>query len=190
MKTQKDLINEYVDLISKEVWKNDPKMVDYVRKNIGYMVQLTNGDYIEIEKPRIEKNFCFGYMHDNESYNEAEKMSAYAKQSVDYFMEQNLSDLYKMVDLLKTEDVYTYLHYYNCPADSKIKGFRVFRYYADYYYLSDTEKAKYTKLDDADKQLIIDGYNQVIKDFEKRLERYLKKYGLSKIHTWTYWSEA
>jgi hypothetical protein len=27
-------------------------------------------------------------------------------------------------------------------------------------------------------------------EFEKRLNTYLKRYGTSKIHTWTYWADA
>ena len=45
---------------------------------------------------------------------------------------------------------------------------------------------KLRKLDKEDIQLIIDGLEIVLKNFEKRLDTYLKKYGLSKIQTWTY----
>jgi hypothetical protein len=37
------------------------------------------------------------------------------------------------------------------------------------------------------KSRIIEGYEQVFADFVKRLQSYLKRYGLTKLDTWTYW---
>lgn len=46
------------------------------------------------------------------------------------------------------------------------------------------EKVK--KLDTDDIQRIIDGLQEVRKSFDKRLNTYLKRYGLSKINAWSY----
>lgn len=126
-KSQKQLIEEYMIHIQAEVYKGE-KMLDFVRKNIGYIVQLSNGDLIEIEKPRIETHFCFGYDdYGARDYENAKEMQRYAKTNTDYFMEENLEKLNEMVELLETENVYVDYHYYNAPKDSKLKSIRVFK---------------------------------------------------------------
>lgn len=49
--TQAELIERYMDIICNEVWTSD-NMRNYARKNIGYIVELENGDIMDIEKPR------------------------------------------------------------------------------------------------------------------------------------------
>ena len=39
-----------------------------------------------------------------------------------------------------------------------------------------------------ERQTVLSAYKQIREDFEKRLNTYLKRYGLSKIDTWTYWA--
>ena len=47
-------------------------------------------------------------------------------------------------------------------------------------------KTKLIEIGEADIQAIIDGLEVVKKQFEKRLNTYLKRYGLSKLNVWTY----
>ena len=46
------------------------------------------------------------------------------------------------------------------------------------------------KLNPEDIDRIIEGYKEVIKNFDKRLKTYLKKYGLSKVKAWSYLSDC
>ena len=57
MKNQKELKEKYMNIIKTEVWQNDEHMQEYARKECEYVVELSNGNIIDIEKPRIEKNF-------------------------------------------------------------------------------------------------------------------------------------
>jgi hypothetical protein len=41
-----------------------------------------------------------------------------------------------------------------------------------------------------DRQAILAGLKREREKFEKRLQTYLKRYGVSKIRTWTYWADA
>jgi len=41
-----------------------------------------------------------------------------------------------------------------------------------------------------ERKAIIKGLRWGRAQFEKRLNTYLKRYGVSKIHTWTYWADA
>ena len=61
MKNQKELKEKYMNIIKTEVWQNSERMQEYARKECEYVVELSNGNIIDIEKPRIEKKFLFRY---------------------------------------------------------------------------------------------------------------------------------
>ena len=74
--------------------ETDTKMVDYCTKNAAYIVELNNGTYYVIDKPSIEKDFCYGYgycgVSTEEDYQGAASMAAHAKTSTDYFIDKIL----------------------------------------------------------------------------------------------------
>lgn len=189
MTTQQERKQLFRHILSTDVWKNDTRMVDYCVKNAAHIVELQNGDIVAIDRPRIEKDFCFGYSlnkYDTEDFDQAQEASAQAKKSTDYFMHKNLKGLDNMVALLEGKkasrfDFYIGILYIGQPADSKLKQV-VQRDKWD-------EHAGYTLMSDADRAAMLDGYKQVRADFVKRLQAYLKRYGLSKVHTWTYWRD-
>jgi hypothetical protein len=39
-------------------------------------------------------------------------------------------------------------------------------------------------------QLILDAYKEAAQAHEKKVNTYLKKYGTSKVNSWTYWRDA
>ena len=49
---------------------------------------------------------------------------------------------------------------------------------------------KYTLCADEECALILSGLKYGRMMLEKRLDSYLKKYGVKKLHTWTYWADA
>ena len=59
MMNQKELKEKYMNIIKAEVWQNDEHMQEYARKECEYVVELSNGNIIDIDKPRIEKKFLF-----------------------------------------------------------------------------------------------------------------------------------
>ena len=59
MKDQKTLKALYMDIISNEVWPKSPDMIKYADKKAAWIVEINNGDIVEIEKPSIDKDFCF-----------------------------------------------------------------------------------------------------------------------------------
>ena len=58
--------------------------------------------------------------------------------------------------------------------------------YRDYY---QAEPENGTLLTPEEIERVKAGYQEVRQQFVKRLNTYLKKYGLSKLHTWTYLSD-
>lgn len=181
----------YSEILDKEVWNGNQKMVSFCLKEAAYIVELENGDIVVIEKPRIETRFCFGYSdsrYDTEDYDRANNMADYAKRSQEYFIEENMSDIDRMIAQLEGTESHSFeyrlrVKYTNSPADSKLKSL-------DAYYWHDEHAKQFPEISDADRQRVIDGYKVVRADFEKRLNTYLKRYGMSKVKTWSYWQDA
>lgn len=191
MSNQKELKQRYAEILAADVWHNDQKMVDYCVKKTGYIVELENGDIIAIEKPSIEKNFCFGYSdsrYDTEDYDRANAMADHASKSQEYFLEQNLKGINEIIAQLEGNgkyswDYYIRIPYSGQPKESKLKALHTFQDWEE-------QSKKYQKLEGINRQRVIEGYKAVKADFEKRLNTYLKRYGLSKINTWSYWQDA
>lgn len=182
---QKELKEAYRQYVS-EYWK-DEKMIDHCMKTAAYIVELENGDITEIDKPSIETHFCFGYGMNGVSsegdYEEAAETMRAAEKSTEYFISENMRGLNDYIETLKDESIraYKYVHYCgNCNIH--LKGIGFYRYYeTPASNLKDCQE-----LTDNERKVLIAGYEEVKKSFQKRLDTYLKKYGLSKLHTWTY----
>lgn len=175
-------------------WKNDAGMMKHFRTTTAAVVELENGDLIPIDKPRIETKFCFGYglygRSTEEEYNDAENMRQHAETSQEYFIKENLKGIEETIKELKDDsfEVYTALAYIGQAEGTKTKSYHITRlcnnpeynpaWWANYKEL--------TKMTTADRERLIKAYEEVKQDFIKRLNTYLKRYGLSKLDTWTY----
>ena len=182
---QAELKALYKELISK-YWK-DPKMIDHCIKNNAYIVPLENGDIYDIDKPSIETDFCFGYGMNGVSYEgdyeEASEAMHTAERDTDYFISENMKHLDGYIEALKDKDirVFKYVHYCG-DCDSRLKDIGFYRYYQE----PATNLKDCHELTETEREAVLAGYEEVKRQFKKRLDTYLKKYGLSKLHTWTY----
>ena len=189
--TQKELKSEYERILASEVWSRSPHMVEHCLKNAAHIVELTDGSIVVIEKPSIKKDFCFGYRdsrYDTEEYDEANAAAAHARSSTDYFLSENLAAIDEVINHLegKTRDSWEYhicIPYNGQAANSKLKRIREF-------YWHDEIGQKYPKLEGENRTRVLEGYKAVRASFEKRLHSYLKRYGLSKVNSWSYWVDA
>ena len=197
MRTQKELKEKYMNIIKTEVWQDSERMQEYARKQCDYVVELSNGKIIDIEKPRIKKDFCFGMgmyaTYTQEEFEAAEDLAENARTNVEYFINENMKQITEKIGYLKEaldgkKEVYTYVHYSGQPDNSELVTYSCVG-------LSDNPKwAPYrwgnlkavNKLSSDDIQALIDGLEEVGKKFMKRLNTYLKKYGLEKLNVWTY----
>lgn len=186
--------NELKEIYKKDMatyWRKrngepDQKMIDYCVKKVAYIVELADGDYYVIDKPSIEKDFCFGYgycgISTEEDYQGAAGMAAHARTSTDYFIKQNMEPLDRWThDLqdLGTWNVYKRTNYIKQPESCKLVNLR-FEHEWDHH--PDDGK----ELTANEIAAVITGYEEVKKQFKKRLDTYLKRYGLTKINSWTY----
>lgn len=182
-------LKKTLEKIVSEYWK-DPKMVKYCMKSTAYIVELSDGDIYTIDKPSIETHFCFGYGYSGvsteEDYKNANDAMHYADTHEDYFISENMKQIDGYIDSLKDESlrIYKYIHYCG-ECDKRYKDICFIRYYESP--ASNLKDCKEITSDE--RQALIAGYEEVKKQFRKRLDTYLKKYGLSKLHTWTYLSD-
>lgn len=184
---QAELKQEYLDIIRAEVWK-DQRMLDHCAGKVAHIVRLSNGDILVIEKETIEKDFCFGYSdsrYNTDDYDRANNMAAHAKSSEEYFISENMEGINRKIALLDGSERTRYkyslrVQYYGQPENSKLKCLDTFDPY-------DGKEVK--EISAEDRALILAGYRIAREDFVKRLNQYLKRYGLSKVHSWSYWQD-
>ena len=186
----KDLQEKFKNCI-EDAWKTE-KMQEYCMKKAENLIELDNGEIIEIEKPNIHKDFCFGYgycgISSDEEENGAEEMVDYARHNQEYFKQENLKEIKKTIEDLKKADCIIIAPKY--MGQSKENALRYWRILDDYNYMNYTKG--YLKIEDSrmlsqlEIENLIKGYEQVKEQFVKRIDTYLKKYGTSKVNAWSY----
>ena len=184
---QQELREQYRQHLAAVVWQKQPKMVDYCLTECAQIVELHNG-ILTISKPRIEKDFCFGYSDsavDTTDYDRANSMVDHALNSREYFMRENLRNLNSVLDSLQDTSCtsYTQPQYNRTENDPLLRRLVVLEPWQ-------TVNPNMEKITEADRAALVAGYEQVKADFTKRLNTYLKRYGLSKINAWSYWRDA
>lgn len=170
-----------------KVWNGNQRMIDYCVKKAQVVVKTEKGYFIEIGKPSIKKHFCFG--ESGYDFNEAQECAHVARTSTDYFMEENLEELNKAIADLKNPDKKCYA----TPSyeGSAIRHLAVIEpYRIGYWYAYEQKNGLMEELTDLDREALLGAYMKVREAFCKRLATYLKKYGLSKVRSWTYWRDA
>ena len=154
---------------------------DYQRKHSAGAVKLPEG-YIVIDKPRIENKFCF---HDEgPDYEFYKTLMKDENKLRNYFLSENLEDFDENLKYLRddSEPVYAIPAGWNGLAKYVTR-----RYSWDF---SDCVSEQRRQMTKEERSQVI-ALTQYVRDaFEKRLQAYLKKYGTSKLHTWTYWADA
>ncbi len=197
MKNQKELKEKYMEVIRKEVWIDSEHMQEFARKECAYVVELSNGNIISLEKPKIQKDFCFGMgmyaTYTQEEFERAEGLAEKARTSVNYFIQKNMEQVTDKIKYLKEclkreKECYTFTQYSGQPDKSILKSYNTVRICdnPEYCFGRWSSCKDIEKLDNDNIQAIINGLEEVGKVFMKRLNTYLKKYGLEKLNVWTY----
>lgn len=162
---------------------------EYNAKDVaGYMV-TADGKIITTKKPRIQTSFWFG----ESGYNFQEKVELASKASRDreYFKQKNIANS-KLA--LKQANIEAALDGQGKFFLFKIWGNQPF--YSVTYFAEDRMLDSYSKslLSTAEREMTraeLEAYKELIeaaiKRFDRRLNTYLKRYGLSKCSYDTYW---
>ena len=201
------LRNEY-----SKIWKDSDRMTDYcTNKTFNYAV-LPDGLIIPIEKQSIETRFCFG--ESGFDYDAAADMVRHARTSQDYFRRENMEKFRSLIDdLIKAREIGTgypdwilTIHvrpYTGQPDDCKIAsiGFERLTTILDWndgsaYNYELTGKifdnyGRETRIATVEEiNIILEKVKEAATAHEKKVNSYLKRYGLSKVDSWTYWRDA
>lgn len=185
---------------TKAGW-DSPHMADYCIGKAAEVAKLRNGMLVPIEKESIETHFCFG--ESGYDYDEAQEMAHHAATSEDYFMEENMKKHRRTMEELDKHGVSVMAVLFpEYGKDNKVCGL-------DFCRITDCldavggsaflEDLKGRELDfggftgyvctDDDVLLIKAALDRATKAHERKLRAYLKRYGMSKVHAWTYWRD-
>ena len=169
----------------------------YEAKNYEYALKFDN-NFLCFDKPRIKTSFCFGYglngvstQEDYEGAREQEKNMETNKQAFINAnlegLDESIEDLQEFIDNFFDNKNTCFSSRYNkifiCKNSYEHKAYLTWSW--DYENIINKEMI----IKEATKEdllLIIEVYKQQIENFKKRLNTYLKRYGLCKLRTWTY----
>lgn len=174
-------------------------MEDFMRKSY-YFVELSDGAVLEIRKPSIETQFCCGEDDRGQGGEEYGTM-AYAhkyladKRTEEGFKGYNLGEFDRnWIDLVGRRKQGTlvseaYLRpAYHGQTDGRVLAIEYWTRWEKQDGCVLRPNARH--ITEEDIKRIRHGYAVVRKQFKKRLNAYWKRFGASKIRTWTYWTEA
>ena len=170
-------------------WGKDQKMIDYCCKKAD-IVYPVRGYVAEIEKPSIETSFCYSYgycgVSTEEDYLDAARMADHARTNEDYFIAKNLHGLNEYIEALGNDNYTAYM-----TGNNELVQLHFCKQWEAEQQKRWAENGNYTfiELSQGERKEIA-GYYGIEKDrFAKRLKTYLKRYGMSKVQSWTYLSD-
>ena len=204
MKANKDMLHEEF----RKIWGKDEHMTNYCTNKAVTMAILPDGGIVVVEKQRIEKDFCFG----ESGYDAEDAWNAThtARTSQDYFLRENMkrcdSWIRDLEDAKNPRGGWMLLvidkHYIGQRDDCRIRDIQFVRV-TDVLEVTGPaflEKLQGTEITvrgmsghlatDEEIDLIEEAYKEAAADHEKKVRSYLKRYGTSKVHAWTYWRDA
>lgn len=181
---------EYVQKNNEANWAHSPNMQEYINADTSAAVKLQTGIFYVVHKPHIKKHFCFGAGQNGVSTLEedarANAAAENARTNKDYFVKQNLSRLEAEKEFIeKSKKLYIVewkSHYQAATIIDEDEKWQD-EYNGGWRYKNN---ATITELSNEDRTKILKVLNREILKFKKRLFVYLKKYGLTKIHAWSF----
>lgn len=158
--------------------------VETERKDYVGAVKL-HDHYFLLSKPGMETRFCFhdegpDYEHYKELTSADDKMARYFKAKNLQKFDGKIKHIEKGEEWSEDKRVWWYT--------SDDNSYCRYKLYLRFYDAGRDEEG--TLCTDEEKKLILKGLKFARECFEKRLDAYLKRYGVSKLHTWTYWADA
>lgn len=156
----------------------------------GYMV-TADGKTITINKPRIQTSFWFG--ENGYDFQEKVELASKASRDKEYFKQKNIENSKLTIKQAHVEAALDgqgkFFLFHN--FSSGCKHFSYVHYFTNAQMLDDYSKRT---IDTAEREMTraeLEAYKELIdaalKRFERRLNTYLKRYGLSKCSYDTYW---
>lgn len=191
---KQQLIAEYLQEMRK-AW-NDEKMINHFKNEVGQIARLTNGGLFIVKKSRIETSFCFGYHTDYTGHErtDAENERQRFLNSVEAFRYENTARLEQIIEILETQTngeeyfmMSNRVKYNGEREPLNVYDLQLLKYYEYARKYGGFDGWKEKTISDADRQIMLKAYKDELQALNKRLDTYLKKYGMKHLRTWTYW---
>lgn len=187
-----------------EVFGED--MADYVVSKTSQVVEV-HGRTVFVERRRIEKYFCFGYVddYDGENYDRANRMALKAAASAEFFKDENMKafrdDMEILLDNLAAihrEDALPHSIALVASYSKGNLGEVIARRAADVIEeagpcfvreLPGKELPSGYIPTEEELLAIIGAYEAAMREHENKVNNYIKRYGTSKVVSWSYWRD-
>lgn len=176
---------EYLKPEFEKVWKKDSKMVDYCINQITGVCNLSNDKIFIFEKQSIKTSFCYGFGQNGiAAEGEVEEAAESAKNArqKENFIVNNLERSFVDCEAIEKEDVKLYAlpHY---REETNIVSIYSEEFFESYPF---KKKDVLFELSQDDIHKLREELANQKEMFKKRLETYWKKFGATKLKTWTY----
>ena len=182
---QKALKEEYKELL-KDVW-NDEKMIDYCLKKNELLIKTEKGYILGIEKQSIKKDFCFGYRlnsSNTDEYDAANRMANHVQSDADYFVAENMKKFNEYIEEFADKDNrFFFQNNYYSQKNNILKNVNCVSCFYP-------EKPGMEFISENDRELILSAYKECAERHAKKVQTYLKRFGTSKVRSWSYWEDA
>jgi hypothetical protein len=155
-------------------------MRSYLEKETLYAEQTSLG-VIQFEKPRLHTHFCYGYGMGRD-YESAQAGASTVQNHYEVFLEENIemSRYQRVLDILekRPETVYLRKTYDKGNFVDFVAGGNGYEY------------KEMVLATEQDLEIIKKGVQAQLENLKKRCAAYWKRFGGSKLKTWTYWADA
>lgn len=174
--------------------KGNKEWLDYWLKKTSALMMTDCGIILTFEKKKIKVDFCWS--DEGADYDEYKRLRSSEQSMREYFLAENLREYDNKIKELSTlkdkhgntlvpvmyeRDAYNY-----CwgVADNSLRLLKEYDF-------EEEKKHRYVhRMTDNDVKNALAILKDERNKFEKRLNNYLKRYGVSKLHTWTYYANA
>lgn len=159
----------------------DPSWIDFTISHTDSLFVIDDNHYYRIGKPEIRKDFCFGYGNCLQYTQEQEMIAAgqadRASTDPEYFIRENLRGFADLANAVNNAEWFCLCDDGECDIISSRHAL---------FDLPAVQERLYRRVTDEDRTSILALIADARKRFAKRLQTYLRRYGLSKLNVWTY----
>lgn len=187
------------------------KWADWYVERTAHIICLPDGSIIPIEKEKIKKDFCFGYSDtsDMSDFYRAGEAAHNASTNQDYFMNENMKKFRRELGIIgqniKTDTLPDYIIAVCNPnrgidkikSIDHIRAWAIIEVFGGSIYVHELpgkdftyRGVKYHIPTAEEMEAIKAGYEKAAEEHEKKVIRYLKRYGLKHVNSWSYWRDA
>lgn len=186
--TTSNALQNYLAEINSNVWASDIRMQEYAKRQAVEAYETSDGLFVVFEKENIKREFAFGYGFCGMSYQDdaasAWQQADDAKNNTAYFMRENLKTIDNFIERLLNTD-YRIGLFREYRASQRICFVRSEN---DQWFYSD-QKLFIRFMTETERQELLEVAISVRARRVKRLNTYLKRYGLSKVRAYAFLSD-